>query len=111
MHGPSKNEIVLGLLATCGVEVFDDPPDYVRAVKPGRLLWTVVSGVPASASIAKVLETAAAVPDSPLAAEENTAHDHSAITVHFPKVSGTGCAGHRRARAVGVGHENGPRVF
>ncbi len=50
-----KNEILLNLLATEGVEVFDDAVEYVRAVKAGGLLRAVVS---ASANTAQVLDAA-----------------------------------------------------
>jgi beta-phosphoglucomutase family hydrolase len=50
-----KNEILLNLLATRGVDVFDDAVEYVRAVKAGGLPRAVVS---ASANTAQVLEAA-----------------------------------------------------
>jgi beta-phosphoglucomutase family hydrolase len=50
-----KNEILLNLLDTQGVDVFDDAVDYVRAVKAGGLLRAVVS---ASANTAQVLDAA-----------------------------------------------------
>jgi HAD superfamily hydrolase (TIGR01509 family) len=50
-----KNEILLDILATRGVEVFDDAVEYVRAVKAAGLLRAVVS---ASANAAQVLDAA-----------------------------------------------------
>jgi beta-phosphoglucomutase family hydrolase len=50
-----KNEILLDVLATRGVEVFDDAVEYVRAVKAAGLLRAVVS---ASANAAQVLDAA-----------------------------------------------------
>ncbi len=50
-----KNEILLDVLATRGVDVFDDAVEYVRAVKAGGFLSAVVS---ASANAAQVLDAA-----------------------------------------------------
>jgi HAD superfamily hydrolase (TIGR01509 family) len=50
-----KNEILLDVLATRGVDVFGDAVEYVRAVKAAGLLRAVVS---ASANAAQVLDAA-----------------------------------------------------
>jgi HAD superfamily hydrolase (TIGR01509 family) len=50
-----KNEILLDVLATRGVDVFDDAVEYVRAVRAGGLLRAVVT---ASANAAQVLDAA-----------------------------------------------------
>jgi HAD superfamily hydrolase (TIGR01509 family) len=50
-----KNEILLHVLATQGVDVYDDAVEYVRAVKAGGFLSAVVS---ASANAAQVLDAA-----------------------------------------------------
>lgn len=55
LHGLSnqKNELLLGLLAAGGVEVFDGSVRYVRAVRDAGLLTAVVSS---SANTAEVLD-------------------------------------------------------
>jgi HAD superfamily hydrolase (TIGR01509 family) len=50
-----KNQILLDVLATQGVDVYDDAVEYVRAVKAGGFLSAVVS---ASANAAQVLDAA-----------------------------------------------------